>query len=227
LNTNEKQANQNDLDSELINNLAKNPAPPPPPTTVSTSTTNQPATSQAKSPSGSLTAPTTTEKTANTTVSTSVSGIISQLSSTTNQTTFLQNSNNLMMSLYNSYFNQYLQQYQHQQQQAQQLANAASAKTANSSKDEANKKPEETDTGYELLQKQAAYYAQQQRAIQGQLETSLSQSAQQLVQEIATMATKTTNQAPGFIINQQFNHQQHYVIPPQQPIQMGPFGGLY
>lgn len=222
-NKNEKQANQNDLDSDLINNLAKNPAPPPPP--ASMSATTQSISTASKSPSSSSTANTTTEKTSNANVSTNVSGIISQLSSTNNQATFLQNSNNLMMNLYNSYFNQYLQQYQHQQQQAQQIANAATAKTA-SSIDEANKKPEETDTGYDLLQKQAAYYAQQQRAIQSQLETSLSQSAQQLVQEIATMASKTSNQASGFIINQQFNHQQHYVIPPQQPA-MGPFGGLY
>lgn len=186
----------NELESELISDLAKNPVPPPPTTSTTTTTS-------AKSPTGSTVATVETNKT-NPNINPTILSLTTQLNSSTNQTTFLQNQNNLMMSLYNSYFNQYLQQYQHQQQQAQQLATAAAAKT-----DEAAPKSE-TETGYDMLQKQAAYYAQQQRAIQTQLETSLSQSAQQLVQEMAQMASNKPNQQPAFILNQQFNNQQQH-----------------
>jgi hypothetical protein len=127
----------------------------------------------------------------------------------TSSGSFLTNSNNVLVSIYNGYYNQYIQQY-NQQQQAQQLsAGEASA----------------SGEGMELLQKQAAFYAQQQHGIQTQLEQSLQQAAQQLIGEIASMASAKTNQP--FVLNQ-FSHQQHHLhhhmhqanMPPQIATQM-------
>lgn len=106
---------------------------------------------------------------------------------------FLKDTSTLMMSLYTNYFNEYMQQYQKQQKQAQELA----------AKLNENKEGEE---GYDSLQKQAAYYAQQQLVIQQQLEKSLLESTQQLIQEIAEAAASKANQP--FVLNQ-FSQQHH------------------
>jgi len=96
-----------------------------------------------------------------------------------------------MTTMYTTYYNQYMKQYQEQQQQI-----------LNESKDE------KTGDTLESLQKQAAYYAQQQRTIQTQLETSLTKTAEQLIQEIANLAAAKTNQP---IVLNQFSHQQHHL----------------
>jgi hypothetical protein len=85
-----------------------------------------------------------------------------------------------------------MKQYQEQQQQV------------------LNESKEEKSTGDTLdsLQKQAAYYAQQQRTIQTQLEASLSKTAEQLIQEIANLAAVKTNQP---IVLNQYSHQQHHL----------------
>ena len=132
----------------------------------------------------------TTQQTQPKTNNPAVNTITTQL---TSSGSFLTNSNNVLMSIYNGYYNQYIQQYNQQQQQAQQLsAGDASA----------------SGEGMELLQKQAAFYAQQQHGIQTQLEQSLQQAAQQLIGEIASMASAKTNQP--FVLNQ-FSHQQHHL----------------
>ena len=84
-----------------------------------------------------------------------------------------------------------MKQYQEQQQQI-----------LNESKDE------KTSDTLDSLQKQAAYYAQQQRTIQTQLEASLTKTAEQLIQEIANLAAAKTNQP---IVLNQFSHQQHHL----------------
>jgi hypothetical protein len=127
-----------------------------------------------------------------------VNTITSQL---TGDNSFLKNQSTVMMNLYNTYFNQYIQQYTQQQQSMA----AASTENADS---------------YEALQKQATFYAQQQHALQQQLEQSLTQSSQQLIQEIANAAVAKTNQP--FILNQ-FNHQQHHMHHHHHPM-MGPQG---
>lgn len=114
---------------------------------------------------------------------------------------FLKENSGLMMSLYTKYYNQYIEQYTKQQQQAQALA---------------AEEKKESNEAYDLLQKQAAYYAQQQLAIQNQLESSLVSAAQQLIQEIAEMAAVKTSQP--FVLNQYTQqhhmHQHHHHIAP-------------
>ena len=124
-----------------------------------------------------------------------VTSVTSQLN--TSSVSFLQNQNTLMMNMYTNYFNQYLQQYQQHQQQVQAL-------TTKSRQDEAS-----AESDMEMLQQQAAYYGQQQRSIQAQLENTLSQSAQQLVQEITAMAASKLNQP--FVLNQFSHQQQHHI----------------
>lgn len=106
---------------------------------------------------------------------------------------FLKDTSTLMMSLYTNYFNEYMQQYTKQQQQAQELANKINDKAEN-------------EEAYDSLKKQAAVYAQQQLVIQQQLEKSLIESSQQLIQEIAEAAANKANQP--FVLNQ-FSQQQH------------------
>ncbi|CAF0706719.1 unnamed protein product [Brachionus calyciflorus] len=108
---------------------------------------------------------------------------------------FLKDTSVLMMSLYTNYFNEYMTQYTKQQKQAQELA----AKMTSSEK-------KEGEDGYDSLQKQAQIYAQQQLVIQQQLEKSLTESAQQLIQEIAEAAAAKANQP--FVLNQ-FSQQHH------------------
>ena len=106
---------------------------------------------------------------------------------------FLKDSSTLMMSLYTNYFNEYMQQYTKQQQKAQELAAKINEKN-------------EDNEAYDSLKKQAAVYAQQQLVIQQQLEKSLLESSQQLIQEIAEAAAATANQP--FVLNQ-FSQQHH------------------
>ena len=117
-----------------------------------------------------------------------------------------------MTTLYTTYYNQYMQQYQAQQQKAQEIAAKEDAKSTEA---------------LEALQKQAAYYAQQQRTIQTQLEASLSETAEQLIQEIANLAAAKTTQPlvmSQFQQQQQHHlHQQHYTaMQQQQQQQQGP-----
>ena len=71
------------------------------------------------------------------------------------------------------------------------------AAEATKAKESGNKNEE----SYDSLQRQASYYAEQQRAIQKQLETSLSQAAEQLIIEIANAAASKANQTPAVIPN--------------------------
>lgn len=129
---------------------------------------------------------------------------LSTISSTNNQTvneitskltsSILSNPNTLMTTMYTTYYNQYMKQYQEQQQQAQSLTTDDKSKP---------------DGSLTELQKQAAYYAQQQRTIQTQLEASLTKTAEQLIQEIANLAADKASQ-PIVQLNQ-FTHQQHHL----------------
>lgn len=91
---------------------------------------------------------------------------------------FLKDQTAIMNSLYTTYYNDYLKQYNKQQEE---LAKASAD-------------DKEGTAEYEKLQKQASVYAEQQRAIQKQLENTLKQAAEQLIQEIAEAATGRTSQ---------------------------------
>ena len=196
-NNDQQTANGNILDPELANALSKQQPPPPPP---ATSTTTESSSSKVE----------TTNKSETKTVETTsaVASITSQLQ-TPETEGFLKNQTGMMMTLYNQYYNQYLQQYQQQQQQAHALAVAAAAESEKKKKTSGDEPDETTSSSYELLQKQAAYYAQQQAAVQAQLEASLVQASQQLIQEIASMAAAKTQQP--FVLNQFNTQQQHHL----------------
>jgi hypothetical protein len=154
----------------------------------------------------------------NTPASNEVNSITSQLNTSLTSQSFLKNQHQVMMNLYNTYFNQYMQQYTQQQQQM--AAAAASSSKGKSADGSTAKASTETNENYEMLKQQATYYAQQQHAIQQQLEASLAQSAQQLMQEISGMAAAKVNQP--FVFNQythqqqQHLHQHHHHTAPQQ-----------
>jgi hypothetical protein len=84
----------------------------------------------------------------------------------------------LMMNLYNTFFNQYMQQYQQQK---------PPEPPAHGSTDEQT---------YEYLTTQAAFYAKQHQTIQTQLETCLSSTAQQFMNELANVKTPVVTNMP-------------------------------
>lgn len=138
----------------------------------------------------------------------SISNITEKLKSD-DKSTFLKSQEKLMMGLYNQYYAQYMQQYQQQQQEAHELAQMA-IELDKKKEDPETKECEidQTQSNILLLKKQAAYYAKQQASIQSQLEASLSQSAQQLIEEISIQAAKQI-QKP--LIFNQFSQQQHHL----------------
>merc|ERR1719468_595090 len=100
-----------------------------------------------------------------------------------------------------------MKQYEKQQTEAHDIALKAMEAQKKRQPPEDEKEVGDTESGYELLRKQAEYYSQQQAAIQAQLEASLSQSAQQLIKEISQKAAAQA-QKP-FVLNQ-FSHQQQH-----------------
>lgn len=137
-----------------------------------------------------------------------ISKITEQLK-TDDKSSFLKNQEKLMMGLYNQYYAQYMQQYQQQQQEAHELAQMTIELEKKKNDPESTESEiDQTQSNILLLQKQASYYAKQQASIQSQLEASLLQSAQQLIEEITTQAAVQV-QMP-FVINQ-FSQQQHHL----------------
>lgn len=194
------------IEPALVASLTQKAPPPPPPPSQ-----QQDGTSSRKSDS-----PTTkSDAKSSSEASTAVAKITSQLTTTSendekNTGSFLKNQNTLMMGMYNQYYNQYIQQYQSQQEEAQSLAQAAAEVQEKATNEEEEQDAAETNRkNYELLQKQAAYYAKQQAAIQTQLEASLGKSAQQLIEEISSMASAKP-QKP-LVVNQFSHQQQHHI----------------
>jgi hypothetical protein len=105
--------------------------------------------------------------------STSIQSTSSSLASSSSSShpppTITTDQTSLMMNLYNTFFNQYMQQYQQQK--------PPEPPTIGST-DEQN---------YEYLTNQAAFYAKQHQTIQTQLESCLTSTAQQFMNELASV----------------------------------------
>jgi hypothetical protein len=142
----------------------------------------------------------------------------------TNSGSFLKDQAVLMKNLYSTYYTQYIQQYTKQQQElAEEMAAAKKKKrkTINETDDDG---AEEATENYDVLQKQAAAYAEQQLAIQKQLENSLKSAAEQLIQEIANSAAVKTSQTQqhqmGTPLVSMVHHHHNQVQQQQQQQQM-------
>lgn len=210
------------LEPTLVNSLTQQAPPPPPPleqdkesNTASVQVVSQTSPVNKKEQGQNL--ETKTPEFA------LVTKIIEQLQKPEEKSS-LKSQSTLMMGLYNQYYHQYIQQYQKQQEELHELTQAA-AELEKKKGDAEEVSPEtEAARNFELLQKQAAYYAKQQASIQSQLEASLVQSAQQLVEQISKMAAA---QAQKPLILNQFTHQQqhhlHQHIHHNQPAPIGPY----
>lgn len=195
-------SDNNLLAPDLASTLSQQAPPPPPVESTNTSVTTSTRENEVSKESNKKSESNSEEKTETTSLVNKITDSIKP----EDKSSFLKNQKTLMMGLYNQYYNQYIQQYQTQQEEAQKLAQAAAdIEKKKNDPDAEEDVATEAATNYELLKKQAAYYAKQQAAIQTQLETSLNQSAQQLIQEISQQAA-TEAQKP-FVINQ-FSHQQ-------------------
>jgi hypothetical protein len=188
--------------------------------TSSITTTTTTTLTESSTTVNNLDASVSTASLARTASNATVNELLGSKLNNTNALTFLKDQTKMMNNLYTTYYNDYIKQYTEQQQKI--AAEAAKLKEEGSG--------EKSET-MDALQKQAAYYAEQQRAIQKQLESSLVQSAEQLIQEIAHAASDKANQPqvlppPPQQINplpqMPFFSGQH--PQQQQQQQQGPFG---